>query len=68
METIDKKGRKLTRADIDAGKVRIGQNVLYVIDAETKDVQKRILSTLKNIEAHLSYITGADLKEGDSDA
>lgn len=65
METIDKKGRKVTRADIEAQAKHKGQQILYVIDADLKAELIRQGKQLRAIVHCLSYMSNLNIKEED---
>lgn len=56
METIDKKGRILTRADIEAAAKRGGVNVLFVVDTDVSELLKEIIKQLKQANKYLSNL------------
>lgn len=63
MKVFDELGRVLTKIFLDAAGRRKGQDVIYVIDQEVKEIQEAILNELKTMNRHLSEITDLEIKE-----
>lgn len=57
-ETIDKKGRKVTRADIEAQAKRLGLPVIYVVDEEIYSTLEKQQKILDGIWRCLSSMSG----------
>ena len=68
MKVYNTKGELLTHIQLDAQDERVGQDVIYIVDVELKDLMQRILEHQKIIAYQLGIITGNILKEGDLDA
>ncbi|KKL03493.1 hypothetical protein LCGC14_2625610 [marine sediment metagenome] len=56
MKVYNTKGELITNIQLDAQDERAGEDVVFVIDMESKGIQKKILKRLEGIEKELRKI------------
>lgn len=56
METIDKKGRKLIKAELDAAAERAGLKVLFVVDNDVSELLRQVLTEIQKITEKLEQL------------
>jgi len=69
METIDKKGRKLIKAELEAGGKAGGRAVLFTASDQEADSQTlllKILVELRQIKLHLAKMSNENITEKDA--
>ena len=69
METIDKKGRKLVKAELEAGGKSKGRDVLFTAsdqEADALGLLRLILIEQRQIKLHLAKMSNENITEKDA--